>query len=132
MMTDLQSLFLRGMKPFFPAKDAEIIGEVVKHISGGGVLVQYEKGLPVAFCIIAWPANALETPQVLHFYSEGSRETTRTLVGYVLDKVRQKGYNKLRAINGSGVSDEIWARAFRHEGWEIKPVKTVFEFEVKA
>lgn len=124
-------LFVRGIQPFFPATSAEIIKEVAKHISKGGVFVNWERGLPVAFCIVVWPENALETPQVLHFYSEGSRAATRQLVAYVLDKVKQKGYNKLRAINGSGASDDIWTRAFNYEGWEIKPVKTVFEFEVK-
>ena len=128
-MTDLQALILRGMKPFFSVTDAEIISEVVKYIHAGGVLVQYEKGAPIAFCIIDWPKSALDIPQILHFYSEGSREITRILVGAVLDKVKQKGYNKLRAVNGSGISDEVWTRAFRYEGWEIKPVKTVFEFE---
>jgi len=126
----MKELFLRGMRSFFSASDAEIIREIVHYIQQGGVLVQYEKGAPVAFCIIAWPISALDIPQILHFYSEGGRDNTRTLVGSVLDKVKQKGYNKLRAVNGSGISDEVWTRAFRHEGWEIKPVKPVFEFEV--
>lgn len=127
----MKELFLRGMKPFFQASDAEILKEVAKHINLGGVFVKYNlQNAPVAFCIVAWPDNVFETPQILHFYSEGSKAQTRALVRHVLDKVREKGYNKLHAINGSGAPDEVWTRAFRHEGWEIKPVKTVFEFEV--
>ena len=126
----MKQLFLRGMRAFFPATDAEIIAEVVKHIGRGGVFVVYADNTPVGFAIVAWPENALETPQVLHFYSEGSKAKTNQLVGHVLDAVKKRGYNKLRAINGSGAPDEVWTRAFRHEGWEIKPVKTVFEFEV--
>lgn len=129
--SDLALLFLRGLKPFYAAKDNDLIKAVIENIHKRGVLVQYEKGIPIAFCIIAWPENALEVPQVLHFYSEGSRASTRTLVGSVLDKVKQKGYNKLHAINGSGASDEIWTRWFRYDGWKIKPVQTVFEFEVE-
>lgn len=128
---DLALLFLRGLNPFYSAKDGDLIKAVVENIHKGGVLVQYEKGTPIAFCIIVWPESALNIPQILHFYSEGSRVSTRTLVGYVLDKVKQKGYNKLQAVNGSGASDDIWTRAFRYEGWKIKPVKTVFEFEVE-
>lgn len=130
-MTELQSLFVRGMSPYFSATPAEIMREVASRVLQGGVLVNYEKGLPVAFCIIHWPTNALDVPQILHFFSEGGRETTRKLVSSVLDKVKQKGYNKLRAINGAGISDEVWKRVFHHDDWEIKPVKTVFEFEVK-
>lgn len=125
----IKDLALRGMRDFFPAKDAEIIREFARHIQLGGVLVGYEEGVPVAFCIIYWPTSALEIPQVLHFYSEGSRATTRKLLGSMMDKIKQKGYNKFRAINGSGADDAIWTRAFSYEGWEIKPVKTVFEFE---
>lgn len=127
----LSNLFVRGMSVFFSATPAEIIKEVAKLILAGGVYVKYRKEVPIAFGIVYWPKSALETPQILHFYSEGSRVETRALVGYILDKVREKGYNKLRAVNGSGSDDAIWTRAFRHEDWEIKPVKTVFEFEVK-
>lgn len=127
----IRDLFIRGMKSFFSATDAEILKEVAKHIKLGGVFVMYGPNGPVAYCIISWPSNPLEIPQVLHFYSEGSKAHTRALVRRVLDKVKEKGYNKLRAINGSGAPDEVWTRAFRHEGWEIKPVKTVFDFEVK-
>lgn len=131
MNNDLSALLVRGMSPFFSASPTEIIAETIKHIAAKGVFVGYEKDLPVAFCIVHWPQNALETPQVLHFYSEGPRSTTQKLVGLVLDKVRQRGYTKLRAINGSSASDEVWKRIFHHDDWEIKPVKTVFEFEVK-
>lgn len=131
-MNVLRELFLRGIEPFFSASKKEIIEELVRLVLTGSVFVHYETGTPVAFCIVHWPKSALETPQVMHFYSEGSRASSRALVVHILDKVKQKGYNKLRAINGSGVSDDIWTRAFRYKGWEIKPVKTVFEFEVKA
>lgn len=124
----IKELLLRGMKPFFPFADADILREVVKYIPGG-VYVGYEKGAPVCFCIVRWPQNPLDTPQVLHFYSEGTRAATRALVDTVLDKVKAKGYNKLRAINGSGMSDETWKRVFHKEGWEIKPAMTVFDFQ---
>lgn len=130
-MTSLQELFVRGMSPFFSATSREIITEVAQYILKGGVYVKYRNTIPIAFAMVDWPKSALEIPQVLHFYSEGSREETRALVSHILDKVKEKGYNKLRAINGSGASDNIWTRAFRYEGWKIKPVKTVFEFEVK-
>lgn len=130
-MTDLQKLFLRGLKPFFPVSNSEILSEVAKHVNNGGVLVGYEQGAPVAFCIVILPTSPFDIPQVVHFHSEGTKATTHSLVGSVLDFVKRKGYNKLRAVNGSGAPDAIWTRAFRHEGWEIKPVKTVFDFEVK-
>lgn len=131
-MSPLGDLIVRGMTPFFSAKPAEIIKEVVKYIPGG-VFVGYDKTeAPVAFCIVRWPQNSIETPQVLHFYSEGGHQITADLVSVVLDSVKAKGYNKLRAINGSGMDDEKWKRVFRHPDWNINPVKTVFDFEVKA
>lgn len=132
MRSNLSELLVRGISPFFSATPADIIKEVAKRIGAGGVYVVNRKGGdPIAFAIVDWPQSALETPQVLHFYSEGTKGETRALVAHILDKVKEKGYNKLRAVNGSGAPDDIWTRAFRHEGWEIKPVKTVFEFEVK-
>lgn len=128
-MTELQELFIRGMKPFFKVSDGAILKEVANYVRKGGVLLQSDKGKPVGFCIIHWPVSALDIPQVLHFYSEGGRALTQKLTGAVLDKVRRMGYNRLRATNGSGAPDDLWTRTFRHEGWEIKPVKTVFEFE---
>lgn len=129
-MNNLNSLILRGMKPYFSASDADIIREVAKHVLENKVFVYDEAGEPVGFCILYVPKGPLDTPQVMHFYSEGSKKATHALVGRVLDFVKEKGYNKLTAINGSTASDEVWTRAFRHEGWEIKPVKTVFQFEV--
>lgn len=123
-------LILRGMRPFFSASDEEIMKEVIRLDKDGGFLGAKEDKKLVAFALLVWPENKLEVPQVLHFYSEGSKKATRALVGYVLDTVRKKGYTKLQALNGSAASDAVWARTFRHEGWEIKPVKTVFEFEV--
>lgn len=128
-MTELQSLFIRGMRDFFPASDKEILTEISNGVQDG----RYKVFLHDfdAFCILYMPQNVFDVPQVLYFYSEkpGIRHA---LVGQVLDFVKKKGYNRLRATNGSGASDDIWTRAFKHEGWEIKPVQTVFDFEVKA
>lgn len=124
----MRELLLRGMRPFFSASDADIIKEVANGIISGEYRVFVIEN--AAFCILRMPQKALDIPQVLHFYSEkpGLRSA---LVSRVLDFVRKKGYNKLRAINGSGMPDEVWQRAFQHKEWEIKPVKTVFDFEVK-
>lgn len=129
-MTELQELFVRGMKDFFPATEIEILQAVARHINENKVFVHNEGGKDVGFCILYMPKGPMDTAQVIHFYSEGSKIATHALVGRVLDFVKEKGYNKLTAINGSEASDEVWTRAFRHEGWEIKPVKTVFQFEV--
>lgn len=124
----LSDLILRGMRPFFTASDADIIKEIAQ-----GILSKEYKVFTLenaAFCILRMPQKALDMPQVLHFYCEKPSLRTK-LVAHVLDFVKNSGYNKLRAINGSGFPDEVWQRAFRHKDWEIKPVKTVFEFEVK-
>lgn len=123
-----KDLLLRGMRPFFSASDADIL----KAIAAGIVSKEYKVFTldNAAFCILRMPQSALETPQVLHFYSEKPHLRAK-LVVHVLDFVKNNGYNKLRAINGSGMPDEVWQRAFRHKDWEIKPVKTVFDFEVK-
>lgn len=116
------------MRPFFTATDAEIIKEVA-----AGILSKEYKVFVLenaAFCIIRLPQKALEMPSILHFYAEKPSLRVK-LVSHVLDFVKNSGYTRLRAINGSGFPDEVWQRAFRHKDWEIKPVKTVFEFEVK-
>src|SRR5258708_31180195 len=70
-----RELFLRGMRDFFKVSDKEILIEVAKYIREGGVMVytSNKKG-PIAFAIIHWPKNPLEVPQIVHFYSEGSRK----------------------------------------------------------
>lgn len=116
------------MKGFFSASDAEIIRTVAEGIKSGRFKV-FVKGT-TGFCILHLPQTALESPQVLHFYSEKPGDRS-ALVQAVLDFLKRKGYNKLIGINRSGFPDDVWTRAFRNSGWEIKPVKTVFEFEVK-
>lgn len=129
----MKELFLRGLKPWFNRPDKELLETVAKHIKLGGVyLVSDKDKKPVGFGIVVWPNDAIEKPQVAHLYCEGSRSDTRRLVSHILDTVKKKGYNTLLAVNGSGAPDDIWTRTFRHEDWEIKPVKTVFEFKVKA
>lgn len=126
-MTPLEKLIVRGMHGFFPASDAEILEAIIRgQINGELVLFHLETA---AFCIVAMPKSPLDIPQVLHFYSE-KPALRGALVAQVLDFVKLKGYNKLQAINGSGMDDTVWKRAFKHEGWDIKAVKTVFEFEV--
>lgn len=127
----MKELFLRGLRPWFSRPDRELLEAVAKHIKLGGVFVYSENKRPVAFAIVLWPADGLEKPQVAHFYSEGSRKATTALRDYVLDKIRERGYNSFLAVNGSGAPDDIWKRTFRHKDWEIQPMKTLFEFKVK-
>ena len=120
-------LIERGLASFkqpFPVMKREVLFYQDQHL-----FIEHEH----AFAMIYIPArNALEqVPQVMHFYSEGGRKETRALVDEVLNTVKAKGYNTLRAINGSGRRDAAWLRAFRHKDWMQNPVKTVYDFEVK-
>lgn len=126
-MNELKDLLLRGMRGFFPATDAEIIREVACGMREGRYkvfTVHY-----TAFVIIVLPQNPLQVPQVVHFYSEGAPQR-RALVAKVLAFMKENGYNKFWGINGSGKSDAVWTRAFRHKEWKINAMNTVFEFEV--
>lgn len=126
-MNDLQSLIMRGMKGFFSADCAEILRDIAEGVAS----LRYKMFISEnsAFCILQMPKTPFEFPQVLHFYSE-KPSLTNPLVSKVLDFVKNSGYNKLIAINGSGIPDEVWTRLFHHKDWKIKPTKTVFEFEV--
>lgn len=126
-MKNLRDLFVKGMQTLYPHVSAN---EIVREIACGVIANRYRVFIQgdAAFCILALPQNPFETPQVLHFYSE-KPALRHSLVARVLDFVREKGYNSLLAVNSSGTTDDIWTRAFRHEGWEIKPVRTVFEFK---
>lgn len=126
----MRDLFLRGLKPLSDRSEREILEAVAKHIKLGGVFVSYDEEKPVAFAIVLWPADALEKPQVAHFYSEGSRSASIRLKNHVLDTIRKKGYNNFIAVNSSGAPDEVWTRLFGHKEWKMKPIRTVFEFEV--
>lgn len=128
-MNEMQELIVRGMKDFFHASPEAILRELGEGVRSGKYRVFFHSNS--AYCIIQLPSSPFEVPQVVHFYSErpGSRGA---LVSAVLDFIKQSGYTTLRAVNGSGVPDETWVRTFRHKDWNIKPVKTVFDFEVKA
>lgn len=118
---------LCGMRGFFPGTDEQIKVALESGLASGRFKLFIEG--QAAFCLLTIPQTPFDYPQVLHFYSE-KPALRRALVGQVLDFVRESGYNKLQAVNGSKLDNEMWTRAFRHPGWEIKPVKTVFEFEV--
>lgn len=121
------ALFYRGLSGF--STDRSFIYEQLKtYIADHAVFAG-----PQSFCILYLPdKNELQqVVQVLHIHSEGGRKETNALVGAVLNFVKEQGYNTLRAVNGSGRRDDVWARAFRHKDWTQKPVKTVFDFEVK-
>lgn len=121
-------LFARGLGSF--GQHPTIKAEVTKYIENDIVLIGFEDNEPTGFCIVKLPFGLQDVPQVVHIHSEGSRAFTRALVSLTLDTVKKKGYTKLRAINGSKASDAVWQRTFRHKDWSIKPVKTVFDFEV--
>lgn len=125
-MNELQKLIVRGLEGFFSATPSEMLRELGLGVATGKykVFVSRFDG----YCILALPQTPFEHPQVLHFYSE-NKAVTRKLVAQTLDFVAKRGYTKLLAVNGSGAPDAVWTRAFRYEGWRIKPVKTVFEFE---
>lgn len=125
-------LFIRGLQSF-TTSESVIHSTVIEYANNHAVFVGYGDHGPLSFCILFLPepGGIEQIPQVLHFHSEGSRKETRELVSAVLDFVRKSGYNTLRAVNGSGRRDEVWLRVFRHNDWNIKPVKTVYDFEVK-
>lgn len=127
-MNDLQALFVRGMKSFGLSK-LDTLTEIANGIVSGKYTVFIAE--KAAFVIISMPNDRFGLPQVIHFHAE-KPALRRKLVVKTLDFIKEKGYNKLIAINGSGAADKVWQRAFRREGWEIKAVNTVFEFgEVK-
>lgn len=122
-------LFVRGLGSF--GQPHSIKSEVEHFINNDMVIMGFnDDGYPAGFCIVKIPMGLQDVPQVVHIHSEGSRVFTRALVALTLDTVKKKGYTKLRAINGSKASDAVWQRTFRHKDWSIKPVKTVFDFEV--
>lgn len=125
-MNELQSLLVRGMADFGVLPE-DMLREIARGVETGEYKVFIIDN--AAFCVLSMPQRPFENPQVLHFYSEkpGLRQA---LLTRMMDYIKSKGYNKFIAINGSSATDKVWTRAFRHDGWKINPVKTVFEFEV--
>lgn len=96
-----------------------------------GIFLTVSEGLPRGIAMVSLPSGiGLDTqPEVLHLYNEGPQSGRRELVEVVVDFIHNSGYNRFRAINFSGMPDATWTRIFKPEGWRIKPVGTIMEFE---
>ena len=82
-----------------------------------------------ALSISALPLHKLDkVPQVILFYSTGSKALTRALAQQTVDKIEQKGYNKFWAINRSGRPDAVWQRALTPDGATSRVIGSIMEF----
>lgn len=95
-----------------------------------GVFLGAEKGFFKALGIILLPTGKLiPAPQILHFYNEGSLGLKRALMTHGIDFLREKGYNSFWAINGAGIDEKLWKRAFRGAG-AFEPIGTLVKVSI--
>lgn len=132
---DVQDLFRRAFPEgglVAPDGFDSVAEDFVKLVldNNSEVLVAADKTGLKGLAIILYPDSPIiPTPQVFHLYCQGSFRAKDTLVQAVVDKVREKGYTRMWAINGTGKPDAVWARAFRKAG-QPKPVGSVMEFDL--
>lgn len=95
-------------------------------------VVYWQGEQPLAICAASLPEGPLDknTVQVTLFYSEAPG-VRRRLAQALVDTLKERGYNKFWALNNSGATDEVWARAFSPEGWYKKPLGCVYAFSVE-
>lgn len=93
------------------------------------VLVGFENNDPKGFSVIIWPASLKDKkPQILHFYSQGTKGFTRALRERTVEVIGEKGYIQFMAVNGSFHGDKAWLRALTPNGWSPIYKGSLFEF----
>ncbi len=93
------------------------------------ILVGVEKGEYKALSILVLPkGKILPMPQIWLFYNEGSDELKKALIEHSKEFFIGAGYTRIWAINGTGVSDAAWKKAFSGSG-NMTRVGSVFVIE---
>lgn len=113
----------------------EAIDEISKLIvdPNAQIVVSMENAAFVGISVALLPVSPLDNhPQVIHIYNEGSIGARRVLVKATAAGIKDKGYDNFWAINFTGRRDEVWTRAFKPEGWEVKPIGSIMEFKVNG
>lgn len=81
------------------------------------------------FLVAFLPANSfVEQPQLYGGYNLGPPKLWKETFQEAVKFTKAAGYNSIWAINGSGKSDKVYARAL---GFEPKPVRSVLEYKIK-
>lgn len=94
------------------------------------LLIGVDELVPKALALIYYPDGGLmSTPQVAHFFNQGSVLLRNTLVSDIVRRIKERGFSRFHAVNGSGRPDAAWARLFSLAG-PAKRVGSVMEFEV--
>lgn len=97
-----------------------------------GFLVGTERGEYLALSIIVLPATLFDQhPQVVHFYNRGSRDLRKALVKATIDFISSKGYTTFWGSNFTGNSDRAWMKVLKPDGWSVKHIGSVMQFEVE-
>lgn len=79
--------------------------------------------------ILALPSGPfIDIPQMVHFYNRGSQSDKREVLEYAVDILKTEGYNQVLALNQSGKSDKVWARALTPKGWTASHKASLYEF----
>jgi len=82
-----------------------------------GVFVGFEDHKPTTLCIIGLPQSSLSpNPQCTVFFNAGSPEIRDATIREAVAFVKDRGYIKVWALNGSGHSDEAWQKVFSAAG----------------
>lgn len=95
-----------------------------------GVFVyENDLGTVLGAAVVKLPFGAVSTvPQVVGFSARGS-VAKEALVEAVTTFVREAGYTRFWAINGTGKTDAVWARTFRKAG-PAKRIASVLEVDI--
>lgn len=131
---EVQSLFREALEKTILAPGGfEEVAEDIVHLietPGAYVLIGEENNELKALSITVLPESKIQPwPQVLHIFNKGSPKMRDMIIKGTVDFVKEKGYDRFWAVNGSGKSDVVWAHTFRKAGKSTK-IGSILEFQI--
>ena len=129
----MRDLFTRAFrKPKYVEVDAAL-AEVHRFVTNGdkhseALVALAGRGLIGLALLSAHTTTFSPYPWVVHFYAE--RGAKRPLGRACVDWMRGWGYDRVRAINLTGQSDEAWMRAFRGVA-PVSKIGGLMEFDLE-
>ena len=115
-------------------QEAEVIEQLTRWTQDPNVILQFAADCVVgnAFCLVAGdkrlqgllavtlpPRNLMEAPLCLHLQAD-NQKVKKALINRGLAILRELGYTRFAAINGTGKNDRAWERAFAGGGTPIR------------
>ena len=94
-----------------------------------GVFIGFEDYTPRGLFLISPPFPLFPVPQVWHAFNQGSKGLKKAMMQAGIAFLKDKGYNKIHAVNGTGIETELWKRVFGLRSCS-KSIGTMHEIDI--